>query len=280
MEARRVWGQLLLTTWWGRILLLPLRFFIAVQNVWHRMFPILPWLLRSREFGVETYRTTRLNQIALCSTLAVVTGKPASELRRYLDEIDSDVALHDYLRSVIRASQFRWSLDHEFGPGRRLAYYLLIRALRPRFVVEAGVKHGFGALLISRALARNREEGDVGEYLGLELQGKYDSFIWRNYPDRVGKIEYGDSASLIAELQAKIDCFIHETTSEPEHVIAQLSALLPRLSENSVIASPWLLPELIEYAEAHHKSFLVHQEDPDCHWYAGSKSIFVFRALK
>lgn len=249
----------------------------AIEGVWPRLRHIGPWLVRSREFGPETYDTVLESKRILCSHVAIVSGRQYSDVLGYLHELDGDSGLKDYFRHAVEASSYRWSLDAAFQPGRRLAYYLLVRALRPALVVEAGSRHGHASLLVSRALQRNRLEGYPGDFLGIERDHSLDAFLWRQYPDRVGNIIHGDSSAVLAGLERSIDLFIHESSPQEPHCSQQIASLRPRLTPHSVVAVPWQIAQYMELAEQLGWAFIAHQDAPLKHWYAGSRFLVLFR---
>jgi hypothetical protein len=157
-----------------------------------------------------------------------------------------------------------------------MLYYLLVRALKPGFVVEAGVDKGLGATIICEALRRNAAEGYTGDYLGIEDNPLQRSSIYARFPHKRGEVRHGNSPDVIHTIARKIDLFVHDTTPDPVHVGAQLEALQGHMAERGVLVSTWAVPQFVEYAATNGKRLLVHKEEPARHWYSGSRLIAVF----
>ena len=83
--------------------------------------------------------------------------------------------------------------------GRRLGWYAVARAIKPRLIVETGVERGHGALLLCAALLRNGEEGAPGHYLGTDINPGAGYLLSGKYK-AAGKILYGDSIMSLREI--------------------------------------------------------------------------------
>jgi len=68
------------------------------------------------------------------------------------------------------AARVRWRPDmkRRVGLGHRVAWYALARATKPQLVVETGIKHGLGALVLLVALERNAGEGSRGRLISFD----------------------------------------------------------------------------------------------------------------
>ncbi len=261
----------------GRLLLFAPRLLVILRGFGPRLRLALVWLFRSYEPGVESFHTTPENERVLCAIIATITGHSLPGILRYREELLADADFQHYCQEALLAQHRQALVDPEYRWGHRLAYYLLIRAIRPGFVVEAGVRHGFGAAMILRALERNAAEGQPGDYLGIENNPARDAFLWRLYPGYRGDLVYGDSEQVLARSERQIDLFLHETTSDPGHVARQLAALQPRLAAGSVIASPWPLLPLLDYAGSQGLAAVTHHVVPFNHWLTGGTMMFLFR---
>jgi len=270
--------QALLSTPAGRVALVGPRALMALKasRVAPRLGSVLAWSVRSRETVNFTYETTRESNMLLAGTVAELTGRPMQEMVGYLDELASDKTLAQYVSRAAEAPESRWNVDPGFHPGRRLAFYLIARSLKPSCVVEAGVDKGLGAVLLSRALRRNASEGRAGDYLGIDINREKRIGLYEGYEGKVGRILRGDAIELMRAAQDSVDLFIHDTTPEPGHLIAMLEAVRPRMSRNGVIASTWTTAALIDYAVANGLKLLTHQEDTVHHWFHGDRMAFLY----
>lgn len=260
----------------GRAVMIVPRVVSAVRKSGQPLLYVLPWAVTSREYNNFTYETSETSRLGLCGMVAVIANMDFRSVAAFADELQSNTELADHVRADHANSDRKWSSDPQFRPGRRILYYLLVRALKPGFVVEAGVDKGLGAALVCEALRRNAAEGHTGDYLGIEYNPHQRSSIYARFPHKRGEIRHGNSPDVIRTIPRKIDLFVHDTTPDPVHVGAQLEALQDRMAERGVFISPWALPQFAEYAAANGKRLLMHQDEPARHWYQGSRSIAVF----
>ena len=87
-------------------------------------------------------------------------------LAGYLAETHTDPELTSELAERTRR---RPDMKRDIGFGLRVVWYALARALKPRLVVETGIKHGLGSLILLAALRRNAEEGTPGRLISFDL---------------------------------------------------------------------------------------------------------------
>ena len=104
---------------------------------------------------------------------------------RYIQEIEDD----DDLMGTIAAgvSKQRRGANAEMPYWRRLGWYALVRALKPRFVVETGVDKGLGACVLTAALRRNVADGSEGRYIGTDINPEA-GYLLRGEYARYGEI--------------------------------------------------------------------------------------------
>ena len=123
----------------------------------------LPYILFDPEVESYTYRIANIE--GTLAAINEVTDVPLARLWSYVEEADHDPELSDRL-----ARRLRWRFDVKRRPelGNRLAWYVLIRALRPELVVETGIYQGLGSLVLLRALERNRLGGTPGELISFD----------------------------------------------------------------------------------------------------------------
>ena len=212
-------------------------------------------MFASREYSNFSYEITSTSRAGLCGMVAVIANTDIQSVVAFADELQSNTEMAEHVRSDHGESDRKWSSDPQFRPGRRLLYYLLVRALKPGFVVEAGVDKGLGAAIICEALHCNAAEGRDSDYLGIENNPLQRSSIYVRFPHKRGEIRRGNSPDVIRNLPCKIDLFVHETTSDPGHVRAQLEALQGHMAVQGVIASPCAPSQFAEYAANNGKKY-------------------------
>ena len=128
---------------------------------------LIQWTQSSRETQNFTYTLTQSNIYQLSGWVSVISGCTLQQAKLWILELISDEVLRQHLNQLTSASKYAIGSDLNMGYGRRLGWYALVRALKPRTVVETGVDKGLGSCVLAAALLRNRSEGYPGFYLVL-----------------------------------------------------------------------------------------------------------------
>jgi hypothetical protein len=154
------------------------------------------------------------NDGELVEVLARALALEPGVIAGYLAEIRSDAALTREL-----AARVRWRPDvkRRIGLGHRVAWYVVARALKPRLVVETGIKHGIGSLVLLAALERNAREGSPGRLISFDL----DPFSGWIVPNRLRHDWEPVYASTFDRLEPmlegrEVDLFICDTPPDYE----------------------------------------------------------------
>ena len=236
------------------------------------------WLWSSRETTNFTYHLTGKNRSYLCSMLAVVTGIPASEFASYMTELENDDRLHDHVTKTTSGSALAYKADPQARFHKRLGWYALTRAMKPRVVVETGVDKGLGSVVLCAALLRNRSEGHTGHYFGTDLNPDAGYLLCGQYRE-VGEILYGDSLESLRSMRDPIDLFINDSDHSAAYEAAEYEAVLPLLAESGIILgdNAHVTSELHDFSTRHGRSFLFWKEAPSGHWYHGGGIGLSFR---
>lgn len=258
----------------GRLVAMPVRFMLACRYYTPRLRLAVRWTLQSREFTNFTYEYTAPNRAALAQTLAVVTDRPVAELTEYLDEAPHDDALIAGIQRRRKESRHEGVLDPQVRLGRQLVWYALVRAMRPRCVVETGVGMGLSAVVIARALARNSACGEPGKYIGIDLDLRAGALLGPEHRE-VAQVITGDSLSTLKRLSGPVDLFITDSHVSPELELAECRMVAPKLSERAIVATTYssMLPQFAQETGRH---ALVFREEPKDHWYPGGWLGFAF----
>jgi hypothetical protein len=228
------------------------------------------WTLRSREHYNYSYDLQPRNLEHLAAFVSVITGQSRKLTRNYLREIETDAALKDHVVRLNRSHAERFVADAEARFGRRMGWYALIRAQKPRVIVETGVDKGLGSCVIAAALLRNSAEGSPGRLYALDINPNAGYLLTKPYND-VAEMVYGDSLVTIAGLKDEVDFFIHDSDHSAEHEEKELRAVEHKLSPKAVVLSDNAdcTDELLKFAERTGRQFLFFGEKPRSHWYPG-----------
>ncbi|MGE4062734.1 MAG: class I SAM-dependent methyltransferase [Rhodospirillaceae bacterium] len=262
-----------------RLSQLPARAGGASQTVGRRIQNLLEWLLHSKENTNYTYDLTPLNLGHLATMVSVVTGRPCGEIETYLGEPGSDAALEGHYASGIAALPPAQSALADPLPkwSRRLGWYAVVRAMKPRLVVETGVDKGLGALLLCAALRRNAAEGRAGRYIGTDKNPAAGYLLSGPYAEH-GHVMIGDSIASLRTLAQPIDVFINDSDHSADYEYAEYQTIAPRLHGRSVLLgdNSHASDRLMRFAAETGRQFLFYREEPDGHWYPGAGIGFAF----
>jgi predicted O-methyltransferase YrrM len=255
----------------GRLALIPFRFlFIAFPVCLCQFAAMLRWAFASKEHYNHTYHLTDLNLQYLASYIAVISGHKVSEIQHHIRELEQDEALRTLLRERTLASPDRHNSDVEPRYGRRLGWYALVRATKPRVIVETGVDRGLGTAVLAAALMRNAKEGYPGMVYGTDILPTCGHLFAEPYK-AYGRILLGDSVELLKKFPDRVDIFLHDSDHRPEYEWAEFLAIEPRLHPASIVMSDnsQQTSKMFEFAERIGKSFLYFQDQPKNHLWPG-----------
>jgi predicted O-methyltransferase YrrM len=254
----------------GRLLLIPFRLGWALTFPLRQAARMVRWAFCSKEYYNYTYDLTALNRSYLASYVAVVTGHDVAAIERYMDELDADEELRVLLRQRTRESPDRHNSDVEPRYGRRLGWYALVRATRPRVVVETGVDRGLGTVVLAAAMRRNAQEGFPGLVYATDIVPTCGHLLAEPYRSHC-RILLGDSVETLKQFNEPVDVFLHDSDHRPEYEWAEFIAIEPRLHSHSLVLSDnsQQTAKLREFAQRLGRHFLYFQDQPKDHWWPG-----------
>ena len=227
------------------------------------------WIFKRTEQSNFYYNLAEKNREDLLSTISLITGVKVETLRTYLNELIEDVEIREHLKFFL--SKKKETRDSIVGFGRREGWYLFVRAMKPKLVVETGVHHGVGACLIASALLKNIQEGHMGRYLGTEINRSSGSLFTGKY-STVGSITYGDSCETLSGLETEIDIFINDSDHSAEYESKEYETVQNLLSHRSVILgdNSHVTNSLRNFSEKYQRPYIFFKEIPRDHWYPGA----------
>lgn len=235
------------------------------------------WIFSDAEFSNYYYALSQRNLNELRSLISVLTNTSKVEILSYFNEIIHDESLAKKIRTGLRKSE---TSSMQSLIGRRIGWYTIIRVLKPRLVVETGVHHGVGSLVISAALRRNLDEGFKGEYLGTEINSNHGRLFWDNFPE-MGTIQYGDSVETLNSLEREIDIFINDSDHSSSYESQEYEIIWNKLSKNGLVISDncHASDSLFTVSLRNDWCFQVFREEPLDHWYPGGSIGFSFEQM-
>ncbi len=231
-----------------------------------------PLILETGETHNFTYDLTDENLRYMAEMIAIATDKSPIEIEEYIHEAINDGELRAHFDSLMTVHDGQKSPDNVRSPfGRRLGWYAVARATKPRVLIETGVERGHGGLILCAALLRNRDEGSPGQYFGTDINPQAGWLITGKYAS-VGKILIGDSLASLRAISAPIDLFINDSDHSAEYEAREYEEIAPKLGERAIVLgdNAHVTDKLAVFSRNHGRSFIMFHEQPRNHWYPGA----------
>lgn len=164
------------------------------------------WYFRSNEYTNFTYDISEKCEKYLSAFLAKALDASHEETISYLNEVKEDVKLREHFMELVPRTEERYFADLPIKFGRRVGWYVLLRILKPRIVVESGVDRGIGTCVLAAAMLRNAEQGDSGKIIGLDINPYAGRYVAEPYSSVVDLV-FGDSLEFLRDIRNEIDVF-------------------------------------------------------------------------
>ena len=255
----------------GRILLGVFRTKTVLGYIHGPLSNMVKWLFSSRETTNFTYDLEELNTRYLASLIADITNIEFSLAMAYIAEIEEDKEIRQHIIDATSESDYSFKADTKVKFGRRIGWYAITRALKPRSVIETGVDKGFGACVLTAALKKNEEEGYRGQYYGTDINPRAGYLLSGDYAN-YGHILYGDSLETLNSFDGLIDLFINDSDHSTEYEAKEYNAIANKLSENAIVLgdNSHCSDKLLEFSLRMNRHFVFFQKKPREHWYPGA----------
>lgn len=255
----------------SRILNIIPRLYLASSYFKSRFYHLLKWLVVFREDTNLTYDLTELNLKYFASAISHLSALDEKTIQKYFSELLSDQSLKSFIRQNTASSEFRSISDRDIKFGRRIAWYAIVRAVKPKIVVETGVDKGLGSVVLCSALLRNKAEGFEGRYFGTEIVPEY-GFLLKPPYNKIGSILYGDSIKSLKKFKNKIDIFINDSDHSTKYEYLEYLAIEKLLTKQSLILgdNSHVSDALWKFSQKYNREFLFLPEWPKDHWYPGA----------
>lgn len=223
------------------------------------------WALHSREDDNFSYDLTEQNLNYLAATVAALTGASIEAVLGLMSEPARD------LKSYMEEHAASLPIDNPTGFGRRLGWYAIARIIKPSVIIETGVRHGLGSVLLCSALRRNAQEGSLGKYFGTDIDPAAGVLLATPF-DAYGKILYGDSIKSLQSFEQKIDLFINDSDHSAEYEYQEYLTIKEKLSPRAIILgdNAHSTDSLFRFSKETGRRFVFFKEQPKDHWYPGA----------
>lgn len=248
------------------LFVIPVRLKYVMKNVWAALQMNLRWLVCTREFTNFTYEISDLNKTYLAWFVSSVCDIPFTAAYEYISELNDESSLSQVLDQSHHKSRRLNEFHDGSNWGRRLGWYAIVRATKPKIVVETGTDKGLGSLAILRALQKN----GTGHLFTIDIDPSAGLLLVGEDSNSFTKIT-ANSLDVLAQIKG-IDMFIHDSDHSSEHEALEYLAVTGSLSPSSIVLSDNAHGnnELAMWSDLHHRQFSFWQEKPIGHWYAGA----------
>ena len=248
------------------LLVFPYRCRLIIRYLFRALKKSIPWLFRSKEFANFTYDLTPSNKEYLAWFIANVCDTSEGEIRGYFEELESSVRLLKYINDRLRQHRRGNEIDSKAFFGRRIGWYAIVRATKPKIVVETGTEKGLGSLVLAEALIKN----ESGRLITIDMEPSSGLLIGPEYGGVIERM-IDNSLQAISKID-RIDLFIHDSDHSAEHESREFKLLQSRLSSKGIVLSDnsHVTTELAKWSLEHGRRFVYFAEQPLNHWYPGA----------
>jgi hypothetical protein len=249
----------------------PDRLNLAFSYIEQQLSGVFDWLFASRETSNFTYHLHETNIEYLACFVGTVASIGREQAKGYIRELQNDTELKEHVLRVASSATHYIDIDKNFDFGRRLGWYAIARAMKPKLIVETGVEQGLGSLILTAALKRNAAEGSPGIYRGTDINPKA-GYLFQGSSREFGEILYGDSIQSLQGLDQKIDLFINDSDHSADYEAREYDTVASKLSDRAIVLgdNAHVTDRLYRFASATGRKFLFFQEKPLNHWYPGA----------
>jgi hypothetical protein len=192
------------------------------------------YVLADPEIDTFTYPVANLAEMS--GLLSEVLEHPVEELQGYIDEALADPELGPLLSRDIGPGAVYMKRRPPL-PAHHLAAWALIRACKPKLVVETGILEGLGSRTMLCALKLNAEEGHPGRLMSFDvLPGAGKGLIPKRLRESWDPIYEPTPEALTTNLEGlEVDFFLHDSVQEYDHLVAEVDAVLPFMAPGGTL---------------------------------------------
>lgn len=261
-----------------RVVSIPYRFHYALWYYIPKFILIFKWAISSKEIGTFTYKLTDKNIEYLLQNLSIVTNLPFDQIESYYKEIENDEELINNAINRIKSSQYKYVKDARCDFGSRIAYYCIIRAMKPKVVVENGVELGYNGLVLCAAILKNQNEGVYGKYYGFDIDPNAGFLVSERVYCDISHIIIGEALESLSSFKEPIDFYFSDGGRSPSYENLEFKLLSLKMNQSGIVVSNKLQfsNATSQLAKQMHKKHIYFREEPLRHWYPGAHIGIVF----
>ena len=157
--------------------------------------------------------------------------------------------------------------------GRRMAWYILARTVKPNLVIESGVDKGLGSGLLCYAQFKNNLELNKNfKYIGIDIVKKNESYF-NFHNDTFNNFEFffENSINFLEKfnLEDKI-LYISDAEHNYDFEIKEYNLITKYFKKGSLIISDNNSGSLKDFSKKHNKKLIQFEEKSKNFWYKGA----------
>lgn len=240
----------------------------AVRRSGHQVRRHWQFVLASPEPDNYTFQIE--NEAELAAWVGEVARCDEAAARALVQEPARDDEL---ARRLTSATAEHWLWTKPAPPfGKRLGWYALARALRPRRVIEIGAHDGLGSLLLLRALELNDREGHPGTLVSFDVNPAA-GWLVGEHPLWQLRIQSSDQGlTEVLSPTEPVDMLVYDGWHTFEAEYADLRVAAEHLSPGGVLVSDdaQVTRALVRLCEERDFAYSEFQEVPLNHFYPGA----------
>lgn len=252
----------------------------AVGIYEHYLSTLFQWLLNDREHTNFTFQSSPVSDEYLINTISMISGHPYDEIKGYFLEFAGQTLIQQYIDAFLEVNPNVCIVNPRVTFGRRVGWYALIRATKPRYVVETGIDKGLSSCLLSLALLLNTQEGKPGKYIGIDIN-KEAGFLYQRPFTEAGDLIFADSIETLKKLDNPVDIIILDSDHTEGYERKEYEACERTISQNGVIISDTARYDdaLFKYARETNRVFHYAPEYLSNSWYPGDGNGYATRKI-
>ncbi len=249
-----------------RIKFILIKINIYIRYKKRKVIPVLKWIFFGKEITNFTYEIENQNEII--HMVKAMTNLEYEYLKKILNETDPNN--NDFKLFLSNEYYKDFKLKNIFG--RRLVWYLLVRVIKPKIVIESGVANNLGSALLIYALYKNQCEGDnSNQYIGLDILKPTKTYF--NFSKKFSRYKFlqCDSLEFLKGLSEKgKTMYISDAKHEYDFELNEYKLIKEKMLDGSIIISDNNSGSISEFSKKHNKNLLYFKEAPKNTWYHGA----------
>ena len=218
------------------------------------------WVWEASEVTNFDYEISPQSKSYGIMLLSQILKRDIEELEAFALEIENDVELFEYLSENAAKSPIRGILRKNPILGRRIFWYVIVRATKPDVVIVTGTDKSLGAAILSRALQKN----------GNGVLYTVDIVSPRGYLKDSGRLNLPikfitmNSHEFLSSFNFKIDLFLHDSNHEYAYETGEYSRAFEKLSSRGILLSDnaYQNSSLYDFARSKNLSFFNIENTP------------------